>query len=653
MAEAATLIGMPGNLALWRLLGLRGHSLPLQSLEETLLWDFTLEGMVQELRSRGFQARAVQVSAGELDHLELPTLAQAQTGDWVVLRRRAPGGFLLEQGVAGLEFAPLELLDAALAGPALDLSEPLPERGGLWARMFQLLPRHRGELAQAAAAAVVLQGLALVAPWLTARALDRALPQGAASLLAILSLGLVLAAFFRAWVGWLREATLLAFAAKFEAALEKGLLEQLLWLPFRDLQRRTLGEHLQAFTGLGIARSQLLNRGVGVLLGAVTGLAYLAWMLSMAPGLAALVAGAALLMGFGSLLSGRLQARIQAREVEAGEAQRSALAELLRGIPTLKATGAQGWAFRRWRGLLDQGLDRSLERERLDLWNETLQGLLGQGLNAAVLVAGGREVLDGRMSLGALMAFVQLAQGFQGAVASLASAAVTFLAVRPQLAAVEAVFSAEPEARPPRKGPADLPGPLALEDVWFRYAEDSPWVLQNLSLQVRPGAFHHLPGPSGSGKSTLLKIIAGLYAPDRGSVSLGGLDPRAASRFMVYLPQFPQLLSGSLQDNLKLFSGGASQRKLKEVAEETGLADWVATLPMGYQTVVASGGANLSGGQRQLIAITAILASGKKLLLLDEALSNLDWVSRARIVRSRRFEGRTVVYASHEEVLAR
>jgi ABC-type bacteriocin/lantibiotic exporter with double-glycine peptidase domain len=106
-------------------------------------------------------------------------------------------------------------------------------------------------------------------------------------------------------------------------------------------------------------------------------------------------------------------------------------------------------------------------------------------------------------------------------------------------------------------------------------------------------------------------------------------------------------------DNLKLFSGGASQRRLQEVAEETGLAEWVDTLPMGYQTVVASGGANLSGGQRQLIAITAILASGKKLLLLDEALSNLDWVSRARIVRSRRFEGRTVVYASHEEVLVR
>ncbi len=366
------LIGMPGNLALWRLLGLRGVSLPLQSLEETLLWDFSLEGMVQELRGRGFQARAVQVSASELDHLELPTLAQAQTGDWVVLRKRAPGGFLVEQGVAGLEFAGLELLDAALAGPALDLSEPLPERGGLWQRMAQLLPRHRTELAQAAAAAVVLQGLALVSPWLTARAVDRALPQGAGSLLAILSLGLVLSAFFRAWVGWIREATLLAFAAKFEAALEKGLLEQLLWLPFKDLQKKTLGEHLQAFTGLSLARSQLLNRGVGVVLSAVTGLAYLAWMLASNPGLAALVAGTALAMGLASFLSGRLQAKVQAKEVEAAQEQRSALAEMLRGIPTLKATGNHGWALSRWMRRLDAGLDRGLQRERLDLWNETL-----------------------------------------------------------------------------------------------------------------------------------------------------------------------------------------------------------------------------------------------------------------------------------------
>jgi ABC-type bacteriocin/lantibiotic exporter with double-glycine peptidase domain len=653
VAEASLLIGMPGNLALWRLLGLRGVTMPLQSLEETLLWDFSLEGMVQELRGRGFQARAVQVQADELDHLELPTLVQAQTGDWVVLRKRAPGGYAIEQGMGGLEFASLELLESALAGPALDLSEPLPEQGGLWTRMLQLLPRHRREITQAAAAAVVLQGLALISPWLTGKALDQALPQGAGHLLVILALGLLLTAFFRAWVGWIREATLLAFATKFEAALEKGLLEHMLWLPFKDLQQKTVGEHLQAFTGLAMARSQLLNRGVGVLLGAFTGLAYLVWMFIALPGLASVVVCVAFAMGLLSILAGRLQARVQTKEVEASQAQRSALIEMLRGIPTLKASGSQGWAFTRWSRRLDEGLERGLQRERLDLWNELVQGLLSQGLNAVILVYGGKEVLAGSLSLGSLMAFVQLATGFQGSVSSLAGAAVSLIAIRPQLAEVERVFAAEPEPKPPRKGPNDLPGPLALEDVWFRYSDDTPWVLQGLSLKVQPGAFHHLPGPSGSGKSTLLKLIAGLYSPDRGSISLGGLDPRAASRFMVYLPQFPQLLSGSVMENLKLFSGGATQKRLQEVANETGLATWVATLPMGYQTIVASGGANLSGGQRQLIAITAILASGKKLLLLDEALSNLDWMSRARIIRSPRFEGRTVVYASHEEILLR
>lgn len=79
--------------------------------------------------------------------------------------------------------------------------------------------------------------------------------------------------------------------------------------------------------------------------------------------------------------------------------------------------------------------------------------------------------------------------------------------------------------------------------------------------------------------------------------------------------------------------------------------EWVKTLPMGYQTMVASGGGNFSGGQRQLVAISAVLASNKQLLLLDEALSNLDWVSRQRILQCRRFQGRTIIYASHEEVL--
>lgn len=652
MAETERIIGLPGNIALWRLLALKGVNLPLQALEETLLWDFSLDGMVVELRTRGFEARAVQVSAKELDHLELPTLVQVENGDWLVLRLRAPGGYLVEQGMGGVEFAPLEMLTAALTGPALDLGDGLPERGSLWSRMFNILPRHRKELALAALGALILQALALVTPWLTGKALDRALPEGASSMLLMLSLGLVLTALFRGWVGWLREVTLLVFATKFEASLSKGLLEHVLWLPFRQLQQKTLGELLQAFSGLGAARHSLLNNGLGTVLSAVAAFAYVILMAMTMPGLTALVVGAALTMGMLSLIMGRLQSREQGFEVTVGEAQRSALVEMFNGLATMKATGSQDWAIHRWSRRLDRGLAHSLKRERLGLWGEIIQESLSQTLSSVILIWGGYQVLAGALSLGSLVAFTQLSAGFVAAIVSLAQAWVLFMTLKPQLRVAEELLESPRQERPPRKGPKNLPGPLTVEDVWFRYSPQNPWVLQASHLSVEPGALHHLHGPSGSGKSTLLKLVAGLYDPEKGNISVGGLDPRTASRLMMYLPQFPHLMSGSIQDNLKVFSGGATQSRLTDVASDTGLAEWVDTLPMGYQTLLVSGGNNLSGGQRQLIAITALLASDKKLLLLDEALSNLDWVSRSRIVKSRYFKDRTVLYASHEEILS-
>ncbi len=116
-----------------------------------------------------------------------------------------------------------------------------------------------------------------------------------------------------------------------------------------------------------------------------------------------------------------------------------------------------------------------------------------------------------------------------------------------------------------------------------------------------------------------------------------------------YLPQFTQIYAGSILDNLRFLSGGGVDYDcLMEAAEATGLDDLVGALPMGYDTLLAQGGANLSGGQRQLVALTAVMASDRRLVLLDEAMANLDWVSRAWLHGSPWFRDKTVIYASHD-----
>lgn len=497
-------------------------------------------------------------------------------------------------------------------------------------------------------ASALVQGLALISPWLTARMMDGALAKGSGSLLQILCIGMILTALFRAWAGWLRDITINAFSTRIDVALEKGLFDHLLHLPFNYLQRKTLGELLQAFSGIKRARALVLNRGLAAVFDACTMVAYLVYMMMLMPTVAGVVILGSLLLSVASAFIGYLQARQTRLQIKASQAEHSALAELLNGAPTLKATGSQNWVLARWKEKLGVELTHALKQDRIGLWEDAISEFLSQGSSICILIWGGFKVLGGELSLGELLAFSQLSGAFVGATTNLSQTVLSIALARPQMAEVHEAFATTRQPRAPLNGPSSLAGPVLAEDVWFRYEEKGPWILQSSNLRVEPGTFHQVRGVSGSGKSTLLKLLAGLYTPNTGRISMGGLDCAAATNLMVFLPQFSQLSSGSILENLRVFSGDRPKSHLFKVAQETGLDEWVKTLPMGYQTIVASGGGNFSGGQQQLVAITAVLASNKQLLLLDEALSNLDWVSRQRILQCSYLQGRTVIYASHE-----
>jgi ABC-type bacteriocin/lantibiotic exporter with double-glycine peptidase domain len=186
-----------------------------------------------------------------------------------------------------------------------------------------------------------------------------------------------------------------------------------------------------------------------------------------------------------------------------------------------------------------------------------------------------------------------------------------------------------------------------LEDVWFRYAPEAPWIARGYSAKFDAGAKEVITGPSGFGKSTILRLLAGLYVPEEGTISVGGMSPQAATRDILYLPQFVNLFSGSIIENLRLLSGGAPVARLFEIAETTGLAELVEAWPMAYHTVLSPGGRNLSGGQRQLIVLTAALASERKLLLLDEAMSNIDPIRAVALRKLLDAVPATVIEARH------
>jgi ATP-binding cassette, subfamily B, bacterial len=618
--------------AVWRLLRRHGQDGGLQAFREAHDLHGSAEALAEPLERAGIQARPAIVTADELVYLDVPTLLQLADGAWIVLVDRRRDTLELEAASGSCSMRAAEL-GPFLSGYALDVSPSLPAGKGLFRRLKALVLLHRRTLVMLALASILMQLLALVGPEITAIVMNQALPDRARSTLHVVAVGVLLVAAFQASLGWLRDRVLLFLVTRVEVSAERGVLQHLLRLPFPTLDRMTLGDRLQAINGVSGARELVAERSLAAVLDGVMALTFVAAMAAKMPAATLVVVIVGLAMAGLAVVIGSAQARHQTREIEAQARERGLLSELVAGIGTIKAAGAEQQALQRWLGRFRTELSHALKRQRLSLWSDVGLETLRQSLFVALLIWGGALMLRGELLVGTLLAFVQLSSGFLAAVFGLVRVHVALAVLRPQLARTQQILNDQPEKRSTRRAAPDARAvPVVMEGVWFRHGPDAPWIVRGHSQTFEAGTKHVITGPSGFGKSTIIRMLAGLYVPEEGSISVGGVSPQAAASEILYLPQFVNLFSGSIIENLRLLSGGAPVARLLHAAERTGLSTLVATLPMSYETVLVPGGKNISGGQRQLIALTAAIASERKLLLLDEALSNLDPI-RARSVR--------------------
>ncbi|NIF18192.1 ABC transporter ATP-binding protein [Pantoea sp. Cy-639] len=225
---------------------------------------------------------------------------------------------------------------------------------------------------------------------------------------------------------------------------------------------------------------------------------------------------------------------------------------------------------------------------------------------------------------------------------------------RSQLTVVRELFAVEPL---PQARDTQVPGDgsVELHEVSFRYAEDQPEVLRQLSLSIAPGSMTALVGASGSGKSTLMRLIARFFDVDAGSVKVGGVDVRRISsgQLAAQISQIFQdayLFQGSIADNIRIGKADASEAEVLAAAREAGVLEMLERLPDGLDTAVGEGGARLSGGERQRISIARALIKDAPILLVDEATAALDAENQAAISEAlARLRGkRTVIVIAHQ-----
>ena len=207
--------------------------------------------------------------------------------------------------------------------------------------------------------------------------------------------------------------------------------------------------------------------------------------------------------------------------------------------------------------------------------------------------------------------------------------------------------------------PAGLRGHFAFQRIKFSYSKADRVVLEVGALEIKPGERVGLVGPIGSGKSTLLKLASGLYRPNEGNVYLGGIDhsllsPPLVREVVGYLPQDPRLFSGTLRDNLLMGLANPGEEAILEASRRTGLIELILGQPRGLALEITEGGRGVSGGQKQIIAITRILLAKPSVWLLDEPTGSMDAASESRIVnllRELAAEGATIIVSTHKSAI--
>ena len=505
----------------------------------------------------------------------------------------------------------------------------------------RLLPRIQPYLWRLILAFVCLLGsasIALAFPQIVRHLLDAAFISADASLLNRIALDLVILFAIQAVLNFVQVYLLTSTSELVIAQLREDLFAHLVRLsPAFFTERRTgeLTSHLSADTAVlqtvlsynlsEFARQTLFLVG-GIVLLTLTDANLTATTLAVVP----LVVGAAVV--FGRALR-RASTGVQDRVAEATGTADEAFSQ----IRTVQSFTAEAEEARRYGSHLHQVIEAALKRARI---RGTFFGILtfcGFGGVVAVLWQGGRQVLAGSLTAGALVSFLLYALYVAGAVGSLAS---LFGAYQEAVGAARRVFDlleTESTVRDPVK-PLHLTRPLrgevVMDNVSFHYNPALPEVLHGLSLRINAGEVVALVGPSGAGKTTIASLLPRFWDVTGGQITLDGIDIRDLSlkelrAAIGIVPQEPTLFSGTIRENIAYAGIGEdgsrpSEEAVQAAAKAAHAVEFIERLPEGFDTRVGERGVKLSGGQRQRIAIARVFLKDPALVILDEATSSLD-----------------------------
>jgi ABC-type multidrug transport system fused ATPase/permease subunit len=530
------------------------------------------------------------------------------------------------------------------------------QRGRKLRWMAGLLRPYRGRVALTLIAILVATGAALAPPYLAGQAIDAGIVPGDTGALTLIVLAFVAVSVLYAAATYVQTYLVGWVGTRALQDLREHVFSHLQSMSIGFFTRRSPGVLISRMTNDIEALNQLVTSGVVTLLSSgLTLVGVVAIMLFLDLKLALITFLTFPLLAIASVVFRIVSHGAYRLTRERIAAVTAYLQETLSGVRVVRSFGQEPRHAAAMDELNEANREANMKTVYLNATYFPAIELLSAVGTAAIVLYGGTQVIDNALQIGVIVAFIGYLQLFFDPIQQLSQLYTTY---QQGMAALDKIFDlldTEPEMMDGAGAidPGTLRGEIEMDGVWFAYA-DEEWALRDVDLHVPSGQTLALVGATGAGKSTLAKLVARFYDPQRGRVLVDGHDlhgvrQQALRHQLGIVPQEGFLFSGSVRENIAFGRPEATLEEIEAAAAAVSATEFVTALPAGFETQVGERGVQLSAGQRQLIAFARALLAEPRILILDEATSNVDVRTERTIEQGleRLLAGRTAIVIAH------
>ncbi len=585
-------------------------------------------------RPSGTMQRSIRLEGAWYKQAFGAVLGVLDTGEAVALLPRGLSGYYYLEPGGGRKVRVNASVAAHISSEATFFYKPLPARPlavrDLTKFISRIFTRSDYLLVFIAALAATLIGLAPA--WANKVAFDVVAPSGQADLIlpiAALLLGVMVSS---ALIGICRNLIMSRVSIKLDVMTEAATFARMLMLPTSFFKQYSSGELANRVSNM----TQLAQTLASVVLGSgLTSLLSLVYVFQIGAFAPVLVLPALVIVLVQAALVGVvtwLTTRYERITMEKNAKLSGTVTALLNGVQKIKLAGAEDRAFAKWANGYSEYARVAYNRPVVVRALPALVTLVGLVGNVVIYYLAGST----HVSVADYMAFSVAFGQTTAALMVFANLAGEVAQISPMLEMVAPILEAEPETADESPGVDSLSGSIEVSGVSFRYSDDAPYVLHDLSFSVKAGEYVAIVGKSGCGKSTIVRLLLGFEKPECGTIFYGPhdiqkVDLRSLRQHIGVVMQDGRLFMGDIANNITIATPGAVLDDAWEAAEIAGVADDIRKMPMGMQTFVTEGGGGVSGGQRQRLMIARAVCGKKRILIFDEATSALDNVTQKHV----------------------